>query len=124
MYRFLLVGMESDNYTTLVNALQAHGSVETSVADSGDGALAGLKDDPVDLVVAAEKLVDMSGLEFAGKLVVQNPMINCALASSLDEADFHEASEGLGILAHLPLAPDASEAENLVKKLHLITGQS
>ena len=60
MYRLLLVGMENDDFTTLVNALQAHKSVETSAAASGEGALAGLKDEPVDLVVAAERLVDMS----------------------------------------------------------------
>ena len=116
--------MESDNFTVLVNALQAHGSVELSQSASGEGALDGLKGEPVDLVVAAEQLPDMSGLEFAEKLVVQNPMVNCALTSSLDEADFHEASEGLGILAQLPEQPDAAQAADLVQKLKLITGQN
>ena len=124
MYRLLLVGMEDDDFTALVNGLQAHGNVKFNQVASGADALARLKDAPVDLVVAAEQMPDMSGLEFAGKLVVQNPMVNCALVSSLDEADFHEASEGLGILARLPLQPDAAQAENLVAKLNLVTGQN
>ena len=124
MYKLLLIGMGNDDFTALVNGLQAHGSVELSQVDCGEDALVQLKDTSVDLAVAAEQLPDMSGLEFAEKLVVQNPMINCALSSSLDEADFHEASEGLGILARLPLKADASQAENLVEKLNVITGKN
>jgi len=124
MYRLLLVGMENDSFLGMVKALRENNSVELDRADSGGGALAVLKEKTADLVVADEQLSDMSGLAFAAKLVVQNPVINCALVSSLSAADFHEASEGLGILAQLPPEPDASLAASLVEKLSVITGRS
>lgn len=124
MYRLLLVGMANDNFSKMVKALQEHNDVELDYADSGGGALSGLMEKTADLVVAAEELTDMSGLAFAAKLVVQNPMVNCALVSSLSGADFHEASEGLGILDQLSPEPAASEAASLVKKLSAIVGRT
>ena len=124
MYRLLLIGMENDKFTKIVNALQGDKNVELDHVDSGGSALASLAEKPVDLAVAAEELTDMSGLAFAAKLVVQNPMVTCALVSSLNKKDFHEVSEGLGILAQLPPEPDASEAASLVKKLSAIIGRN
>ncbi len=124
MYKLLLIGMENDKFTKIVDALQGNEGVELDHADSGGGALASLVEKPVDLVVAAEELGDMSGLAFAAKLVVQNPMVTCALVSSLNKKDFHEASEGLGILAQLSSEPDASEAASLVEKLNAIIGRN
>ena len=124
MYRLLLIGLDSDNFTGMIDALQEHDSVALASAATGASTLADLMEKPADLAVAAEQLTDMTGLEFAARLVAQNPMVNCALVSSLDEADFHEASEGLGVLAQLPLEPDASSAESLVEKLNAITGRT
>ncbi len=124
MYKILLIGMENARFTKIVKALRENNSVELDRADSGGDALAGLMDKPADLVVADEQLPDMSGLAFAEKLVVQNPMVNCALVSSLSAADFHEASEGLGILVQLGPEPDADAAANLVEKLGIVTGRS
>jgi hypothetical protein len=59
----------------------------------------------------------MTGLEFAEKLLRVNPMINCALLSSLPSDEFHEVSEGLGVFAQLPLCPDTADAENLLTGL-------
>ena len=70
-----------------------------------------------DLVVADENLGDMTGLDFTEKLVAINPMVNCALISSLSGEDFHEAGEGLGILAQLPANPAKEHAEPLLKTL-------
>jgi two-component SAPR family response regulator len=116
--------MENDIFLGMVKALQENNRVELDRADSGGGALTVLKEKTADLVVVDEQLADMSGLAFAKELVVQNPMINCALVSSLSAADFHEASEGLGILAQLPPEPDASHAASLVDNLSAITGRS
>ncbi len=50
-----------------------------------------------------ENLGDMTGLEFIRAIVSKRPMVNCAAISSLASEDFHEASEGLGILMQLPV---------------------
>ncbi len=59
----------------------------------------------------------MTGLELAEKVVRINPMINCAVVSSLTPAEFHEASEGLGLLAQLPVRPGVAQAEDILKRL-------
>ena len=122
MYKLLFVGSGVDTFAKMINALQADDRVVFSQAGSGKDALGELQKEPVHLVVAEEQLPDMSGLAFAEKLVVQNPMVNCALVSSLDADDFHEASEGLGILAKLPPEPDEAQAEDLLQKLESILG--
>ncbi|MBC8246600.1 MAG: hypothetical protein H8E81_03365 [Deltaproteobacteria bacterium] len=70
-----------------------------------------------DLAVADENIAGASGLEFAEKLVSVNPMINCAVVSPLSSKDFHEASEGLGVLMQLPVRPDEKQAQMLIKRL-------
>ena len=62
----------------------------------------------------------MTGLEFIGKIISKKPTLNCAAVSSLLPADFHEASEGLGILMQLPIGPDQEQAEKLLRQLKTI----
>jgi len=40
--------------------------------------------------------------------------------SSLSGDDFHEASEGLGVLARLPVRPDAGEGQKMLDLLESI----
>lgn len=75
---------------------------------------------PVDLVVADEDLGDMKGLDLIRRLVAVNPLINCALVSSLTENAYHEASEGLGILMQLPPEPQEADADQLMNRLNRV----
>jgi len=117
MHRLLLVTSDKDSLSDLASALLTHGDVDLTWAHSGETALDMLSKTPVDLLVTDEKLVDMSGLELANRLLHVNPMINCAVVSALSPEDFHEASEGLGLLAQLPLQADAEQAEDLLQRL-------
>ncbi len=87
---------------------------------SGNEALNIIKDKTVNLVIADESLGDMAGLEFAKKLISINPMINCALVSSLSPKDFHEASEGLGLMMQLPAQPEKQHIEKLLTQVETI----
>jgi DNA-binding NtrC family response regulator len=117
MHRLLLVTSDKNSLSDLASALLTHGDVDLSWADSGEAALDMISKTPVDLLVTDEKLVDMSGLKLANRLLHVNPMINCSAVSSLSHEDFHEASEGLGLLAQLPLQPGAEQAEGLLQRL-------
>ena len=68
-------------------------------------------------MVTDERLGDMTGLEFAGRLLSVNPIINCAPVSRLSPEDFHEVSEGLGLMAQLPVQPSKEDAEKLLQRL-------
>ncbi len=91
-------------------------------ASSGEEALQTVKSVSLDLVVADEQVGDMTGLEFIEKVVKINPMINSAAVSSLSEADYHEASEGLGVLKKIPVKPGREDGKALLEYLYKIVG--
>ena len=117
MNRLLFVTAASDSLVGLAAALETNDEVELSWADSGSKALDMVADTPVDLVVTDELLGDMTGLELAERMLSVNPMINCAAVSTLSAKQFHEGSEGLGLLAQLPAVPDKEQAEELLQHL-------
>lgn len=117
MIKILLVTSERESFSEFVSALAKNDDVELSWAANGQEALEEIPDNPVDLVVVNENIGDMTGIEFMIKLLMINPMINCAAVSSRSHEEFHEASEGLGVLMQLPVSPAEFEAEDLLKRL-------
>ena len=59
------------------------------------------------MVVVGEELTDMRPVELVANLVRIRPTINCAMVSALGHDEFHEATEGLGVLMQLPPNPAA-----------------
>lgn len=117
MIKLLLVTPERELFSEFASALEKNDDVELSWASTGHEALEALSVNPVDLVIVNENIGDMTGIEFMKKLLPINPMINCAAVSLLPPEDFHEASEGLGVLVQLPLRPRAAEAKDLLKRM-------
>jgi len=117
MFKALLVTPSQADLETLASALEEYKDVQVSWAASGSQALNKASEAPIELVVTEEDLGDMTGLELAGRLLRVNPMINCAIVSPLSVEAFHEASEGLGIMAQLPAKPGKKQAEELLNKL-------
>lgn len=121
MTQVLIVTTDKNNLTDLSIGLEIPESA-IQWASSGEKALAMIKAKAVDLVVADEQIGDMTGLAFLEKLVKINPMINCAAVSSLSKAEYHEASEGLGILMQLPVRPSQADGKALMAYLNKILG--
>lgn len=71
------------------------------------------------LVVIGRHL-DMDPLELAAKLLQVDAFINAAVVSDEPEDEFHERSEGLGILTQLPSPPGAGQAKALIAQLKAI----
>ncbi|MCK5230878.1 MAG: response regulator [Desulfobulbaceae bacterium] len=124
MIKLLLISPDKDSFSGMDSALSRHNEVETEWAESGNRALELASDIAFDLVVVDENLGDMTGLEFAKRLLPVNPMINCAAVSPLEPKEFHEVSEGFGILMQLPLRPGEQEAEDLLERLGKILNLS
>jgi CheY-like chemotaxis protein len=112
----LLVTPDRSTFTDLSLSIEARGGI-ISWADSGHQALTILSQTNIDLIVADETLDDMTGLELIKRVIALNPMVNCAAVSSLSQAAYHEASEGLGLLMQLPTNPDKGEGERLMANL-------
>ena len=120
MLKLLLVSSDKDAFNGFEAAILKDNDVDLIKTDSGKKALTMAAESSLDLVVADENLRDMTGLEFAGRLIAVNPMTNCALTSSLSADIFHEKSEGLGLMTQLPINPGQNEAENLLEELRQI----
>lgn len=119
MIQALLVSCDKGGFPHL-ESVMTNNDAAISRAESGADALAKIADQFYHLVVVDEKLPDMTGLELAEKTILKNPMSNVALVSTLSQEDFHEASEGLGLLMQLSPQPDRKEAEILLKHLKSI----
>ena len=122
MMKLLLVSPDKSSLSELASALKEHDDVELLTAESGGKALVLVSESAVDLVVTDEELGDMTGLEFARRLISLNPMINCASLSGLEPEKFHEVSEGLGLMDQLPIHPGIEDAEKLLRNLRYIKG--
>jgi len=123
MMKLLLVSPDKSSLSELAAALKEHDDVELLTTESGEKALAMVSESTVDLVVTDEELGDMTGLEFARRVISLNPMINCATVSGLESERFHEVSEGLGLMDQLPTRPGKEDAERLLRNLRLIKGE-
>ena len=120
MVRILIVSSREQFIDALTSVIGKTENVSIVTAESGSQGLNLIADGKVQLVIADENLTDMTGLAFIEKMIAVNPLINCAAATSLSHADFHEASEGMGVLAGLPLEPEEEHVKALMKSYQAI----
>lgn len=117
MIRLLLVADKKERCLSLLSAFEKKEVITLHTENSGEAALAAVRTVIFDLVLVDENVGDMAGLELVERLVAVNPMINCAAISSLSKEDFHEASEGMGVLCSLPPCPSDQDVEKLLAHL-------
>ena len=122
MENLLLVSSDEASLSDLASALEKDGDVGMTWAKSGLEALKSVSNSAFDLVITDETLADMTGLELAGKLLSVNPMIQCASVTTLSQKEYHEKSEGLGLMDPLPDQPGEKDAERLLQALRQIKG--
>ena len=116
------VAKDFSRFSLLVDRLRREQGVDLVPAATGAAGLAQLKGRAVDLVIVDEQLDDMSGIDFVHQFVKVNPLANTAIVGSLPEDEFHEATEGLGVLMQLPPRPREADAESLLAVLAKISG--
>jgi DNA-binding NtrC family response regulator len=122
MENLLLVSSDKTPLSDLASALEKDNDVNVSWAESGLEALRSVSNSTFDLVITDETLADMTGLELAGKLLSVNPMIHCVSVTTLSQKEYHEKSEGLGLMDPLPDQPGEKDAERLLQDLRRIKG--
>jgi DNA-binding NtrC family response regulator len=120
MLNILLVGKDPVSLTDFSAELSRKEGVRVNRAISAKEAWGVLGNYRVDVVVTDTELGDGSALPFIHELTKQQPLINCAMVSSLAPKDFHEATEGLGVFMQLPVDPGAEDAVKMVHFLESI----
>jgi DNA-binding response OmpR family regulator len=119
MVNILLVGRDKSSLAALRSGL-LKSDVQLAHADSGRTGISMISENDFDLVIADENLGDMTGIDFIREVVAKKPMVNSAVISSMSSEDFHETSEGLGILMQLPVRPNKEDAVRLLEHLNKI----
>lgn len=76
------------------------------------------------LAVIDTDLPDIGTLDLVSELLRIDAMVNTAVVSGFSDGEFHEASEGLGVLSKLTLNPGREEAIELLQKLHRVLGSN
>jgi DNA-binding response OmpR family regulator len=117
MPRILLVADQVDALAELAQALSAENGVEVLWAHDGEAALQSVTANSPALVVVDASIGDENGLEWIQRLIGVDAFIQTVAVSDLPHDAFHEASEGLGVMAQLPPHPSASEAQQLLRTL-------
>ena len=127
MIRLLLVSSDMNSLSDFVKFFEKQPDVSVLSAESGTKALDLISTEKLDLVISDEDLQDMTCFAFVEKLVMANPMINCALLGTMDPDDFHETTEGMGVLMQLSPTADEEQLEKLliqVRKINDFMGDS
>lgn len=118
----VFIAKDFSRFGPLVYRLRRERHVELIPVVTGAAGLGQLRGKPIDLVIVDEQLEDMSGIEFVRRLITVNPLANTAIVGALTEENFHEATEGMGVLMQLPRQPTEQDAETLLALLAKISG--
>jgi DNA-binding NarL/FixJ family response regulator len=122
MLRILLVTARQKIIHPFAEGLASSPEVHLEQLGSGAEALSAVRSHPPHLVIIDSELPDMGPLSLVQELLMVNAMVNTAVVSPLSDQEFHEASEGLGIMASLPLMPGKQAAAELLHKLRQLLG--
>ena len=116
----LLLATDLTKFSALVTGLQRQPEIELLSAETRVAGLSLIKSKQIDLVIVDEQIGDMRGIAFVKQLVKINPLANTAIVSALTAEEFHEATEGLGVLMQLPIEPRDKDAGKLLATLEKI----
>lgn len=122
MHTLILASPRVDEWQAFSDVLKTRFQMEIVSVRSGRETLEAVHSRRPLAVAVDAQLDDLPGSQFVRELLMVDAMIHTALVSDASEADFHEMTEGLGILMPLSPVPTAGEAERLGRSLETIAG--
>jgi len=122
MLHIVLATARPNAMQAFAEALSSNPEVNLQRVVSGAEALEAVRTASPHLVIIDADLPDTAPLALVQKLLMVNAMVHTAVVSPLSDEEFHEASEGLGILGRLPNDPGMSDAGELLHKLKTVLG--
>ncbi len=121
MNHFLLVGQMDGNLSRFLGILRSYRDIMVTRVETGQKALDLISDRSFDLVIVDEKLHDFTGLEFVEMMVKVNPMVLCAVISSIPTNEFYKSSEGLGVISQLATQPTREDVQHLMRQFKRVS---
>lgn len=117
MPKFVIATTEKTRFLAFAEALKSETGYQIDWVDSKSAVMKAASGRSTQLVIIDEMLGDLEGMELAREIILVNAMVNLVMVSHLPPEDFHEASEGLGIMAQLPVLPEKTHAADIVDRL-------
>lgn len=117
MPRILLVADRVEAFEELARSLRDEEGVEILWAHDSERALNKAASDAPDLVIVDEVIGEVPGLDWIQRLISVNAFVQTAAVSRLTLDDFHETSEGLGVMAQLPPRPGKTDALRVLEMI-------
>jgi DNA-binding response OmpR family regulator len=122
MLHIVLVSVRPKIFRSFAEGLSTDPQVCLDQVTSGAEALSIVSTGRPHLVVVDSEVPDADPLDLVRQMIVANALVNTAVVSPLSDADFHDKSEGLGILCRLPFEPGGNDADALLQKLRSVLG--
>ena len=120
MNKYLLISESADNFKNIDKVFSSKEKAEIHYALTSADALDKVKNNFYTLVICDKSLPDYNGKDLIEDIIKINAMINTALVSTLSDDDFHEYTEGLGILKKIPENPSEKDAQELYDHLQKV----
>lgn len=122
MSSIVMATSQPDQWRDFIQVLEDKSGVPTGVVATGDEVLQSARGKNLLAVILTQDVEVMTGVELVHRLIAINAMIHVAWASALTKKEFHEVTEGLGILMKLSPTPDVEEASCLAERLGKMSG--
>ena len=122
MLHILLVTVRGEILHSFAEGLSSDPEVSLDQVTSGAEALSIVRTKCPHLVIVDPGPADSEPLDLVREMISVNAMVNTAVVSPLSKADFHDKSEGLGVLCRLPFEPGKKESRELLQKLRAVIG--
>ncbi len=90
--------------------------------DSGEDALRMFREQNPHLVIIDQEIRDKNPLDLVMKLLAVNAMINTTMITSMDAEEWHNKSEGLGMMPPIPDPPTEKDALALLEAFRKMPG--
>ncbi|MEW5773301.1 MAG: hypothetical protein AB1916_07215 [Thermodesulfobacteriota bacterium] len=119
--RIVLASPRAGGLAEFVAGLVA-GGAEVEACATGAAALESARTVRPDLAVIDENLPDLEPGRLVVALLLIDATISTAILSVLSGEEFHERTEGLGILARVPPSPGREDAAALLAALRGLDG--
>jgi hypothetical protein len=117
MYQIAIVTEKKNKFDNLVRGFEIAGNCSIKWNDSLASTLELVAEAPPNLLIIDESVEQQDSLSIARQVILVNAMLNQAVVSPLSKEDFHETSEGLGIMAQLTPDLKAEDARTLIQQL-------
>lgn len=122
--KILLVSSRPAQLEEFIQALSNNGRMAIVTVDTATAAMATVKEVLPVLAVVDDQVYGVAGLDIIRRLINVNAFMQTVAISELSDQDFHNCSEGLGILLKLPLLPGKNDARNLIAQLESVTANA